>query len=101
MTLFKTIHKRFKNFAEDLEENDFSAETVDFGQKVSAHLSRYGDFVWDIMLEVSLPAIEASATVLDVEGNTIAAAEKAAYWSAPPSSQKSRFKFPLFSHICQ
>ncbi|CAM9127677.1 unnamed protein product [Laminaria digitata] len=74
MTLFKTMHKRYTNFAEDFEENDFSAGTVGFGQKVSANVSRYGDLVSDILFEVSLPAIEASATVLDASGNT------AAYW---------------------
>ena len=80
MTLFKTVHKRYTNFAEDLEENDFSAGTVGFGQKVSANVSRYGDLVSDIMLEVSLPPIEASSTVLDASGNSVADADKAAYW---------------------
>ncbi len=80
MTLFKSQHKRYTNFAEDFEENDFSAGTVGFGQKVSANISRYGDLVSDLLLEVQLPAIEASATVLDASGNTVADADKAAYW---------------------
>ena len=80
MTLFKTMHKRYTSFAEDFEENDFSAGTVGFGQKVSANVSRYGDLVSDIMLEVTLPPIEAAATVLDASGNTVADADKAAYW---------------------
>lgn len=80
MTLFKSNHKRYTNFAEDFEENDFSAGTVGFGQKVSATISRYGDLVSDIFLHVTLPAIEASATVLDASGNTVADADKAAYW---------------------
>ena len=80
MTLFKTKHNRYTSFAEDFEENDFSAGTVGFGQKVSANVNRYGDLVSDIMLEVCLPAIEASSTVLDASGNTVADADKAAYW---------------------
>ena len=80
MTLFKTKHNRYTSFAEDYEQNDFSAGTVGFGQKVSANISRYGDLVSDIMLEVTLPAIQASATVLDASGNTVADSDKAAYW---------------------
>ncbi|CAN0541130.1 unnamed protein product, partial [Ectocarpus sp. 8 AP-2014] len=58
MTLFKSQHKRYTNFAEDFEENDFSAGTVGFGQRVSANVSRYGDLVSDVLLEVTLPAIQ-------------------------------------------
>ena len=80
MTLFKTVHRRYTSFAEDLEENDFSAGTVGFGQKVSANISRYGDLVTDMFMEVRLPPIEAAANVTDASGNTVADADKAAYW---------------------
>ncbi|ACH46811.1 putative major capsid protein [Feldmannia species virus] len=80
MTLFKTVHKRYTSFAEDLEENDFSAGTVGFGQKVSANVSRYGDLVTDMFMEVALPPIEAAATVTNAEGVEVADADKAAYW---------------------
>ena len=80
MTLFKTKHNRYTSFAEDYEENDFSAGTVGFGQKVSANISRYGDLVSDIMLEVTLPAIEASINVLDGSGATVLDENKFAYW---------------------
>ena len=80
MTLFKSQHKRYTNFAEDFEENDFSAGTVGFGQRVSANVSRYGDLVSDVLLEVTLPAIQASDIVLNGAGTEVAAADKAAYW---------------------
>ena len=80
MTLFKSQHKRYTNFAEDFEENDFSSGTVGFGQRVSANVSRYGDLVSDVLLEVTLPAIEAPASVLDASGVAVADADKAAYW---------------------
>lgn len=80
MTLFKSQHKRYTNFAEDFEENDFSSGTVGFGQRVSANVSRYGDLVSDVLLEVCLPAIEASASVTDASGNLVADEDKAAYW---------------------
>ncbi len=80
MTLFKSQHKRYTNFAEDFEENDFSAGTVGFGQRVSANVSRYGDLVSDVLLEVTLPAIGASASVMDASGVEVAASDKAAYW---------------------
>ncbi|CAM9107892.1 unnamed protein product [Ectocarpus sp. 12 AP-2014] len=80
MTLFKSQHKRYTNFAEDFEENDFSAGTVGFGQRVSANVSRYGDLVSDVLLEVTLPAIQASESVVDSGGTEVDAADKAAYW---------------------
>ena len=57
-TLFKTQHRRYTSFAEDLEYNDFSSGTVGFGQKVSASISRYGDLVSDLMLEVAHPLLK-------------------------------------------
>lgn len=79
-TLFQVTHKLFTSFAEDMEENDFSAENVGFGQKASAKVSCYSDLMSDIMLDVALPAIAAFATVFDASVNTVAAADKAAYW---------------------
>jgi hypothetical protein len=79
-TLFKTQHQRFTNFAEDFEENPFSAGSVGFGQRVSATISRYGDLVSDILLEIELPAIGAAAEVNDSGGLPVADADKAAYW---------------------
>jgi len=81
MTLFKTKHNRYTSFAEDFEENDFSAGTVGFGQKVSANINRYGDLVSDIMLEVSLPAIESPATTVDGSGDALTdPIRQGAYW---------------------
>ncbi len=87
-TLFKTQHRRYTSFAEDLEYNDFSSGTVGFGQKVSASVSRYGDLVSDLMLEVSLPAIVAPtgdttwSAVVDASGDALTAepAVTGAYW---------------------
>jgi len=80
-TLFKTQHRRYTSFAEDLEYNDFSSGSVGFGQKVSASISRYGDLVSDLMLEVKLPKIEAvgavafaAAGVVDASGDAVAEA---------------------------
>ena len=80
MTLFKSQHKRYTNFAEDFEENDFSAGSVGFGQRVSANVSRYGDLVSDVLMEVCLPPIQAPDNVLDASGVAVADADKAAYW---------------------
>ncbi|CAN0489587.1 unnamed protein product, partial [Laminaria digitata] len=49
-----------------------------FGQKVTASVSRYGDLVSDLMLEVKLPAIQPPESVLDASGNI--RTETAAYW---------------------
>ena len=80
MTLFKSQHKRYTNFAEDFEENDFSSGSVGFGQRVSANVSRYGDLVSDVLLEVTLPPLEATASLTDASGAEYADADKAAYW---------------------
>jgi hypothetical protein len=71
---------RYTSFAEDFEESDFSAGTVAFGQKVSCSVSRYGDLVSDLMLEVTLPPLGA-ATGLKTDANvSIDADLTAAYW---------------------
>ena len=81
MTLFKTMHKRYTSFAEDFEENDFSSGTVGFGQKVSATVGRYGDLVYNIMLQVELPAIEPPASgVVDASGAAVLPADSFVYW---------------------
>lgn len=77
-TLFKTQHRRYTSFAEDFELNDFSSGTVGFGQKVTASISRYGDLVSDIMLEVKIPAISPPTGVLVSSGNVTT--DTAVYW---------------------
>lgn len=79
-TLFKSQHRRYTPFAEDFELNDFSSGTVGFGQKVTASISRYGGLVYDVMLEVKIPAITPPTTggVLAASGN--ATTNTAAYW---------------------
>ena len=92
-TLFKTQHRRYTSFAEDLEYNDFSSGSVGFTQKVSAAISRYGDLVSDIMLEVKLPALSApteaqyiTAGATDASGTAIVVGDladdssRSAYW---------------------
>ena len=80
MTLFKTTHVRYTNFAEDYEENDFSAGTVGFGQKVSTSISRYGDLVSDLLLEVQLPALSNPSSVTDASGNAVDDEDVGVYW---------------------
>jgi hypothetical protein len=60
ITYFKTVYRRHTNFAMEAIEQTFN-NVPDFGKKVKTLISRNGDLVSGIYLEVTLPHIKASA----------------------------------------
>jgi hypothetical protein len=56
ITFFKTVYRRHTNFSIESIEQILKG-TVDFGQKVSCVLSRNGDLVHKVYLQVKLPAL--------------------------------------------
>lgn len=56
ISFFKVVYKRHTNFSMESIRNTFDG-TVDFGKKISCTLSRSGDLVHSIVLEVDVPAI--------------------------------------------
>lgn len=56
VTFFKVIYRRYTNFAIESIQVTFNGST-DFGKKVNATISRNGDLIWKMYLEVDLPAL--------------------------------------------
>ncbi len=61
VTFFKSIYRRYTNFAIESIQQTFNG-TVDFGKKVSTQISRNGDLIWKIYLEVTLPTLTSTGT---------------------------------------
>jgi len=57
MTWFKMVYRRYTNFAMESQPMYFDG-TADFGKRITCLVPRRGDLLGQIMLEVSLPALE-------------------------------------------
>jgi len=55
ITFFKIVYRRHTNFAIEAIEQTFNG-TVDFGRRVSATISRNGDLIHKMYLQVDIPA---------------------------------------------
>jgi hypothetical protein len=55
ITFFKNVYRRHTNFALEAIEQTFNG-TVDFGRRVSCTISRNGDLIHKMYLQVSIPA---------------------------------------------
>jgi hypothetical protein len=60
ITYFKTVYRRHTNFAMESIEQTFSA-VPDFGKNVKSLISRNGDLIAGLYLEITLPHIRAAA----------------------------------------
>jgi hypothetical protein len=77
ITFFKSMHRRHTNFAIESIEQTING-SVKSGNKVTATISRNGDLVHQVWLEVNLPRINGTAKV-DATGSALAVDE------VPPS----------------
>jgi len=59
ITYFKVVYRRHTNFAIESIEQVFNGE-ADFGKRVQCIISRNGDLINDIYLDVELPALQTS-----------------------------------------
>lgn len=57
ITFFKTVHKRYTNFSMESIQQNFTG-TVNFGRKLSCIISKNGDLIHKIYLQVKLPKID-------------------------------------------
>lgn len=57
ITFFKVVYRRHTNFAQESIENPFSSGTVNFGSRVTCQVSRNGDLMHRVYLQVDLPAV--------------------------------------------
>ena len=60
ITFFKVVYRRHTNFAIESIEQTFNG-SVDFGKKVSCTVSRNGDLIHKVYLQVDLPALTAAS----------------------------------------
>lgn len=56
ITMFKVVYRRHTNFAIEAIENTFNGQ-ADFGKRVTATISRNGDLITRVYLQVDLPTL--------------------------------------------
>jgi hypothetical protein len=61
ITFFKVVYRRHTNFALEAIQQTFNG-VVDFGRKVTATVSRNGDLIHKMYLQVDLPALASATT---------------------------------------
>lgn len=67
ITFFKVVYRRHTNFALESIENTFNG-TAGFGKRVTCQISRNGDLIHRIYLQVQVPALAVSAEWVDYVG---------------------------------
>ena len=61
ITFFKVVYRRHTNFSIEAIEQTFNG-TADFGRKVTCTVSRNGDLINRVYLQVTLPSVEATTS---------------------------------------
>ena len=61
VTFFKVIYRRYTNFAMESIQITFNGQT-DFSKKANATISRNGDLIWKMYLQIDLPALTGTGT---------------------------------------
>lgn len=61
ITFFKVVYRRYTNFSMESIEQTFNG-TADFGKKVTCTVSRNGDLIHRVYLQVTLPSVEATTS---------------------------------------
>ena len=61
ITFFKVVYRRHTNFSMEAIEQTFNG-TADFGKKVTCTVSRNGDLIHRIYLQVTLPRVESTVS---------------------------------------
>ena len=62
ITFFKVVYRRHTNFAVESIEQTFNGQ-ADFGKRVTATISRNGDLIQQMYLDVVLPEVTSNATI--------------------------------------
>ena len=68
ITFFKVVYRRHTNFSMESIEQVFNG-TADFGKRVTCTISRNGDLIYRVYLQVTLPLVECPGN-LDGTQNT-------------------------------
>ena len=67
ITFFKVVYRRHTNFSMEAIEQTFNGQ-VDFGRKVTCTISRNGDLIHRVYLQVTLPAVTCGGANADGAG---------------------------------
>ena len=67
ITFFKVVYRRHTNFSMEAIEQTFNGQ-VDFGRKVTCTISRNGDLIHRVYLQVTLPSVTCGGTASNKEG---------------------------------
>ena len=62
ITFFKVVYRRYTNFSMEAIEQTFNG-TADFGKRVTCTISRNGDLIGRVYLQVTLPLVECPQNV--------------------------------------
>jgi hypothetical protein len=72
ITFWKVVYRRHTNFSMEAIDQQFNG-SADFGKKVSCTVSRNGDLIHRVYVQVDLPALEGDATYADSLGHKLIA----------------------------
>ena len=61
ITFFKVVYRRYTNFSMEAIEQTFNGQ-ADFGRKVTCTISRNGDLIHRVYLQVTLPGVQCQGT---------------------------------------
>ena len=61
ITFFKAVYRRHTNFSIEQVRQEFK-NTVDFGNKVTCTISKQGDLLHRLLLQIDLPSVSLSST---------------------------------------
>jgi len=64
ITFFKVVYRRHTNFSMEAIEQTFNGQ-ADFGRKVTCTISRNGDLIHRVYLQVTLPAVKCGSSGVD------------------------------------
>ena len=69
ITFFKVVYRRHTNFSMESIEQTFNG-TPDFGRKVVCTISRNGDLIHRVYLQVELPGVRVNLVLTTSDGST-------------------------------
>ena len=69
VTFFKAVFRRYTNFSMESIKQNFSGN-IDFGRKITCTISRNGDLIHRLLLEIELPTLQKVDSDLTNTGNT-------------------------------
>ena len=80
ITFFKVVYRRHTNFSMEAIEQTFNGQ-ADFGRKVTCTISRNGDLIHRVYLQVTLPAVTCQGTPIRSENENTTSCSYCFRWA--------------------